>query len=77
MKNVGVDCHFRADGKVTVHKVHLENQWRAVEQGRQWIDHEGRHVLIMLPGQPVQELVLGKETMTWSLRPQGQKVYLA
>lgn len=77
MKNVGVDCQFQADGRVTVQRIHLDNQWRTVEQGRQWVDHEGRHILVMLPGQPVQELVLGKEMMTWSLRPQGKKVYLA
>ena len=77
MKNVGVDCQFQADGRVKVQRIYLDNQWRTVEQGRQWVDHEGRHILLMLPGQPVQELVLGKEMMTWSLRPQGKKVYLA
>ena len=77
MKNVGVDCQFQADGRVMVQRIYLDNQWRTVEQGRQWVDHEGRHILLMLPGQPVQELVLGKEMMTWSLRPQGKKVYLA
>jgi hypothetical protein len=49
----------------------------AVEQGRQWVDHEGRHVLIMFPGQPVQELLLRKDTMTWGLRPQGHKNVMA
>lgn len=77
MKTVGVDCQFRADGRVVVHRLFLENRTVMVEQGRQWVDHEGRHILIMLPGQPVQDLLLRKDTMTWGLRPQGQKNVIA
>lgn len=77
MKSVGVDCQFRLDGRVIVYRVHLENRSVPVEQGRQWVDHEGRHVLIMFPGQPVQELLLRKDTLTWGLRPQGHKTVMA
>jgi len=76
MKTVGVDCQFRADGRVVVQRIRLEGKWLPVEQGRQWVDDEGRHVLIMLLGQSVQELLLRKETMTWGLRPHGQQIHL-
>ncbi|MBP7999646.1 MAG: hypothetical protein KA314_00140 [Chloroflexi bacterium] len=77
MKIVGVECQFRTDGQLTIQRVQWQGKWQSVEQGRQWSDHEGRHVLVILPGQSAQELVLGKETLNWVLRPLGQKVYLA
>jgi hypothetical protein len=72
MQTVGVECQFRADGRVMVRRIRLDGQWLPVEQGRQWVDPEGRHVLIMRPGRPAEELLLRKETMTWGLRPLGQ-----
>ena len=40
-----------------------------VEQGRQWQDDDGRHVLIMRPGRQVEELLLSVETLRWELVP--------
>jgi hypothetical protein len=65
MKIVGVDCRFAEDGAVQVRKVHLNGRWQSVGQGRQWVDESGRHVLIMLPGEEVRELVLQPETLSW------------
>ena len=64
MKNVGVDCEFQADERVTVQRIYQDSQWRTVEQGRQWGDHEGRHSLLMWHGQRVHELATGKEVKT-------------
>ena len=67
MKTVGVDCRFAEDGAVQVRKVQLNGRWQSVGQGRQWLDENGRHVLIMLPGEGVRELVLQPGTLSWGL----------
>ena len=68
---VPVECTFQADGRVHVRRVRLEARWQVVEQGRQWVDREGRHVLVRLPGDRVQELLLRADTLTWEVRPAG------
>lgn len=64
---IEVDCTFDADGRVRVRRVRLGRPWQPVEQGRQWVDTDGRHVLMMLNG-VVQELLLRADTLTWELR---------
>lgn len=72
MNNFAVDCIFLEDGSVRVQRVRLNNNWIAVEQGRQWQDEEGRHVLVMVSGTDVYEIVLSGKTLTWeSKRVQG------
>jgi hypothetical protein len=68
---IAVDCRFAADGTVDVRRIYLNKQWTEVGQGRQWFDLAGRHVLIMLPGERVQELWLRSDTLIWALRPVG------
>jgi len=64
---IEVDCTFEVDGRVRVRRVRLGRPWQPVEQGRQWADADGRHVLIMLAG-GVHELLLRADTLTWELR---------
>ncbi|MCA9865462.1 MAG: hypothetical protein KIS95_07600 [Anaerolineae bacterium] len=64
---VEVDCTFDEDGRVRVRRIRLSRPWQIVEQGRQWADAEGRHVLLMLPN-GAHELLLRAETLTWELR---------
>ncbi len=64
---VEVDCTFGEDGRVRVRRVRLGRPWQPVEQGRQWADADGRHVLIRLPD-GVRELVLRADTLAWELR---------
>ena len=64
---IEVDCTFDAAGRVRVRRVRLGRPWQPVEQGRQWADADGRHVLIMLAG-GVHELLLRADTLTWELR---------
>ena len=71
MNQVGVDCRFNLDGSVVVKRIFMDGEWLGVGQGRQWVDHEGRHILIMLAGDEVGELLLQGETMTWWLRQVG------
>ena len=67
MTTVSVECTFAADGRVQVRRVEVDGRWLTVEQGRQWLDQTGRHVLVMVPGRPVKELVLRPESLTWEL----------
>lgn len=67
MKPVEVDCTFDEDGRVRVRRIRLGRPWLVIEQGRQWSDADGRHVLVMLPD-GAQELVLRADTLTWELR---------
>ncbi|HEX6383635.1 MAG TPA: hypothetical protein VF177_03095, partial [Anaerolineae bacterium] len=55
---VGVECTFAANGTVRVKRLQLGEQWQPVEQGRQWLDQHGRHVLVMLPNNQVRQIVL-------------------
>ena len=72
---IEVDCTFDEDGRVRVRRVRLGRPWQIVEQGRQWADADGRHVLIMLDGAP-RELLLRPDTLAWELRelPGGRRV---
>lgn len=71
VRQIGVDCQFDVDGTLWVRRIFVDGGWQAVGQGRQWVDHLGRHVLIMLPGDEVREIVLRPDTMTWQLLPVG------
>jgi hypothetical protein len=66
-RSVEVDCTFDEDGRVRVRRIRLGQSWQPVEQGRQWADVDGRHVLIMLPD-GARELLLRANALTWELR---------
>ncbi len=65
---IGVECTFAESGAVQVKRVLVNGRWQAVEQGRQWQDDNGRHVLIMLAGGEVHEIVLQAHTLTWEMQ---------
>jgi hypothetical protein len=67
MKPISVDCTFKTDGSVRVRRVEIEGAWWSVEQGRQWMDEYGRHVLIMLPNNQVREIILRADSLTWEM----------
>lgn len=69
---IAVACTFAADGRVQVKRIELNGRWHTVEQGRQWLDENGRHVLVMLAGRQVEELLLERQTMTWRLKPRSR-----
>lgn len=67
MKSISVDCTFKTDGSVRVRRVEIEGSWWSVGQGRQWVDGNGRHVLIMLPNNQIREIILRADSMTWEM----------
>jgi hypothetical protein len=68
MKQIGVDCRFSEEGTVRIFRIFLDQTWISVEQGRQWVDRLGSHVLIMLPDNTPIEICLCSDTMTWQIR---------
>lgn len=72
MKPISVDCIIAPDGRVNVRRIEIDGQWQTVGQGRQWTDEEGRHVLVMLHGQQVQEIVFRPGQMNWILQLSGR-----
>lgn len=68
MRAIGVDCIFTAAGTVRVRRIKNNGRWLTVEQGRQWQDEEGRHVLIMLDRTFVREIVLNTSELRWEMR---------
>lgn len=68
MEEIAVECTFSPEG-IRVHRIRPADRWLPVEQGRQWVDEAGRHVLVMVPGQQAQELLLRRETLSWLLGP--------
>lgn len=75
--HIGVDCTFAADGAVQVRQVWLHGRWQPVEQGRQWQDDNGRHVLIMLATGQVHEILLNAQTLLWEMPPVSSTKALA
>lgn len=75
MEPIGVDCVFAEDGTVRVRRIAVGGDWQGVEQGRQWLDEAGRHVLIMLDGREVREIVLRSHQLVWAMKaPHGPQV---
>ncbi|MBE2220442.1 MAG: hypothetical protein IAF02_02825 [Anaerolineae bacterium] len=64
---IGVECTFAQNGRCHIKRIQIKDDWVPVEQGRQWVDRQGRHVLVRVPGQPVQEILLKPDTLTWEL----------
>jgi hypothetical protein len=69
MNKIGVECVFSPNGSVQVKRIELNGQWLAVGQGRQWLDGNGRHTLIMLPNNTTREIILRPITLIWEIVP--------
>jgi exosome complex RNA-binding protein Rrp4 len=67
--NVTVDCTIGRNGRIWIKRIKLDDAWLVIEQGRQWQDENGRHVLVMRPGGQVEELLLSAKTLRWELMP--------
>lgn len=63
---VRVEARFDGEGRIHVRRVHWNGRWTSVEQGRQFNDADGQHVLILLAGRPYT-ITLLRESLTWRL----------
>jgi hypothetical protein len=76
-----VDARFEADGQVRPRRFTWDRRWLNVtDVGRQWVDLDGRHVLVMAQASHRQggtepmttsrktfELLLERESLTWRI----------
>jgi hypothetical protein len=72
---IGVELRFEADGTVRPQRFSWGGGWLSVSDvGRQWVDEAGRHVLVMIGGRRVFELLLERERLTWRVvrAPEGE-----
>jgi hypothetical protein len=61
-----VEARFEADGAVHPRRFTWQDAWLDVSDvGRQWLDPDGRHVLIMVAGRRTFELLLERSGLTW------------
>lgn len=60
-----VDCVFDEKGSVMIRSVRWEGrQLQVTDTGRTWTDDSGRHIMVIVPGPRVFELLF-KPDMTW------------
>jgi hypothetical protein len=69
MEPVEVIARFDLDGVITP----VRFAWRQVEYpitsiGRRWDDESGQHILVMVPGDRVFELIYQTSSGMWQLR---------
>jgi hypothetical protein len=67
---IEVTARFSPKGELFVQRF----VWRGVEYpvtatGRGWVDDAGRHVLVMIPGDKVMELVFSSAEARWYYKP--------
>lgn len=63
---VEVDCMFDLNGDVRLRRVRINQQWQHVDQGRQWQDEHGRHLLVMTLDGHLRELIL-RPSLRWEI----------
>ena len=61
-----VEVRFDADGAVYPRRFTWQDAWLDVSDvGRQWLEPDGHHVLIMVAGRRTFELLLERSSLTW------------
>jgi hypothetical protein len=69
MEPVEVLANFDLQGVVIPKRFTLKKvEYHVVSVGRRWMDEEGLHILVMVPGERVFELLFLPGSGTWFLR---------
>ena len=69
MEPVEVLVNFDLQGEVISKRFILKKvEYQVVSVGRRWIDEDGLHILVMVPGERVFELLFLPGSGTWFLR---------
>lgn len=67
MQPVEVTARWLEDGSVIPTHFQIKHQAYIVESvGRSWLDEAGLHILVMVPGRRVYELVFQPDSLRWS-----------
>lgn len=69
MDLVEVTASFGADGKITPQSFTWKGgNYQVVSVGRSWRDEAGKHILVMVAGDRVFELIFNPGEIAWYLR---------
>jgi hypothetical protein len=72
MDPVEVSAKFSIDGKITPYNfTWQEVNYQVASVGRSWKDDSGMHILVMVPGDRVFELIFIPDQASWVLHSLG------
>lgn len=77
MDSIEVTARFAKDGRVYPQRISWQDVDYPVEAtGRSWQDQDGLHILVMIPGERVLELIFQPEPGLWFLKslPTGRQL---
>jgi hypothetical protein len=73
MELIQVTANFDLDGKITPIDFTWQGRQYTIESvGRRWRDEQGTHILVMIPGGRVFELLFGSAEGYWYLAKSGE-----
>jgi hypothetical protein len=73
-----VIAQFDEEGKITPLRFNWQGQMIAVtSSGRRWEDEVGQHILVMVPGERIFELIFIPAELRWYLRSQTGSILAA
>lgn len=73
MESIEVTARFDLQGKIVPLSFVLQGRTYPVEStGRRWQDEEGHHILVMVPGDQVFELLYAPQEARWYLGRPGK-----
>jgi hypothetical protein len=74
MEAVEVIARFEADGKIFPTSFTWKGQtYPVISVGRRWTDSDGQHILVMVPGDNVFELLFNPSAGIWQLVRPGKE----
>lgn len=66
MEPIEITAHFNEDGTITpLHFTWKGGRYRVESTGRRWTDEAGLHMLVMLSGGQIYELIFTSHNQRW------------
>lgn len=68
MEAIEVTAHFDNNGQVTpLHFIWKGSRYQIESVGRRWFAEDGQHILVMVPGDRIFELLFASKESRWYL----------
>jgi hypothetical protein len=72
MVPIQVTARFEGNGEIMPESFRWQgSEYPVISTGRRWFDEKGHHVLVMIPGDQVFELVFIPSEMAWYMGSMG------